>query len=81
MKKIKLSPAQVKVLRALAELGAVARWSPNYFIIHPANHIRTLTMRRLIALDFVGFTHKNGHWETAYILPAGRDYLRTLEGE
>lgn len=80
----KLSPTQIRVLRALAEPGVVAefvklRRNKGYFIIRPANHIRILTMRRLIALDLVGYTYNNGYWGLAYILPAGREYLEGLE--
>lgn len=81
MSKTKLSPVQVKALRALAEEGNYAHYMPYqgrfnpsaYWFLHSdMSNVRCSTMDKLYQMGFVS-------GNTATITPAGRDYLRGLD--
>jgi hypothetical protein len=82
-----LSATQIKVLRALAEgakayyMPSIGRFQPNSYWTLPGIRVGLATMRKLISMGVVGLTYEHGRYDTAYILPAGREYLEKLEGK
>jgi hypothetical protein len=86
---MKLSPTQIKTLRALAEPGARAiyRSYMGSFCSNPywggvGFRVRAGTMNRLISLDLVKSTlDRMGYYDKATITPAGREYLESLGKE
>jgi len=79
----KLSPAQIRVLKALAEEGAVAYYmrsmgsfQPNPYWSLPKGRANLTTMRLLIQYKLLKPTYdKIGYFDTATITPAGKAYL------
>ena len=84
----KLSPAQVRVLKALAEPGiaSVAHYmsgiDPYWFLSNRNGRIRCATMRWLIQFKLIKPTYDAvGYFDYAIITPAGRAYLEQLDKE
>lgn len=85
MRKPKLSPAQVKVLRTLAEPGGKAHFVTGidsyWFLSNHYNRVRFLTMEALISIGLVDLRKDiSGEYHSATITPAGLAYLAELEG-
>lgn len=83
MSKIKLSPAQIKVLKALAEpnnkvhfmTGLDAYW----FLSSTHGRIRFTTMERLIMADLINVKKDSlGRYDQATITDKGRAYLAEM---
>ena len=87
MRTPKLSPAQVKVLRALAEPGVVGMLvtgiDAHWFLTSLMLNVRFATMDRLINSNFVSPRDVDiGKYSVSVeITPAGREYLADLEGK
>lgn len=84
--KAKLSPAQVKVLRALAEPGGKAHFLSGldayWFLNNREGQVRFLSMEHLIMEGFINLEKDRwGRYKSATITPAGRSYLAEMEGK
>lgn len=83
----KLTPAQVAVLRLLAEPGAYAKYTPYMGWFSPVAYWRvdgsrkTAQVEKLIKMGFLLHNNKHGYDAQATITQSGRDYLAALDGK
>jgi hypothetical protein len=77
--KPKLSPAQLRVLRALGKESLYKHFDFPWYL-EPGGRSISATIRFLEEKKFLGFTYNHrAQIITAVITPAGREYLEKLE--